>query len=142
MQGEAVLNQREQVTIADLASINNVLWEKPEDISTIEQETAKAINPYEAEMQKLLARVEEINASMANIDDRIERTKKAVEAKAHYDELITRLEQLAQKAKESGFGASGIVEQRMKVIGMKDEMLYSCLGIGGKKEITNPGLEL
>jgi MoxR-like ATPase len=137
MQGEAVLNQRGQVTIADLASINNVLWEKPEDIPVIELETAKAINPFDAEMRKLLARVDEISASLSNIDDRIERTKKAVEAKAHYDELITRLEQLAQKAKESGFDPASICEQRMKVILLKDEMLFSCLGIGERKRTNN-----
>jgi MoxR-like ATPase len=138
MQGEAVINGRSQVTIADLASINNVLWEKPEDVSVIEQETAKAINPFDAEMRKLLTRVEEIGASLANVDDRIERTKKAVEAKAHYDEVITRLEQLAQEAKESGFDPASICEQRMKVILLKDEMLYSCLGIGGKKNNLEP----
>ncbi len=133
MQGGAVLNGRGQVTVADIAAINNVLWERPEDISVIEQETAKMVNPFEAEMKKLLVRVEEISASTANIEDRVERTKKAVESKAHYDEVILRLEQLAQKAKESGFDASNIVEQRQKVIGLRDSMLYECLGIGGKK---------
>jgi MoxR-like ATPase len=141
MQGEAVINGRGQVTIADIASINSILWEKVEDIPVIEQETAKMINPFDAEMRKLLARVDEINASLANVDERIEKTKKAVEAKAHYDEVITRLEQLAQKAKESGFDSAGIVQQREKVIGLKDEMLYSCLGIGDRKRVQ-PGTEL
>ncbi len=134
MQGEAVVNGRGQVTIADIASINNVLWERPEDISVIEQETAKLINPFEAEMKKLMVRVDEITASTANIEDRVERTKKAVESKVHYDEVITKLEQLAQKAKESGFDASNILEQRQKVIGLRDEMLYDCLGIGEKRK--------
>jgi hypothetical protein len=137
MQGEAVINGRSQVTIVDLASINNVLWEKPEDIPVIEQETAKAINPFDAEMRKLLARVEEIGASLSGIDERIERTKKAVEAKAHYDEVIARLEQLAQRAKESGFDPASICEQRMKVILLKDELLFSCLGIGERKRTNN-----
>jgi hypothetical protein len=141
MQGEAVINGRGQVTIADIASINSILWEKVEDIPVIEQETAKMINPFDAEMRKLLTRVEEISASMANVDDRIEKTKKAVEAKAHYDEVITRLEQLAQKTKESGFDPAGIVQQREKVIGLKDEMLYSCLGIGERKRVK-PGTEI
>ena len=81
-----------------------------------------------------MVRVDEIAASTANIDDRVERTKKAVESKVHYDEVITKLEQLAQKAKESGFDAANILEQRQKVIGLRDEMLYSCLGIGGKSK--------
>jgi hypothetical protein len=92
-------------------------------------------------MRKLLARVDEISASLSNIDDRIERTKKAVEAKAHYDELITRLEQLAQKAKESGFDPASICEQRMKVILLKDEMLFSCLGIGERKRTNKSELD-
>ena len=55
------------------------------------------------------------------------------------DEVITKLEELAQKAKESEFDAANILEQRQKVIGLKDEMLYECLGIGDKRKTpANP----
>jgi hypothetical protein len=135
MQGEAVINGRGQVAIADIAAVNSVLWEKVEDIPVIEQETAKMINPFDAEMRKLLVRVDEISDSLSNIDDRVEKTKKAVEAKAHYDEMILRLEQIAQRARDAGFDPAGIVQERENVIRLKDEMLFDCLGIGDRKKV-------
>lgn len=133
LQGEAVLNSRNQVSLADFTSINNVLWEKFEDIPVVEQETAKLINPFDAELWKLKTRLDEIHDSTANISDRVERTNKAIEAKAHYEEVISRMTTLAQKAKQAGFDPGNILAQRNKAINLKDEMLRSCLGIGEKK---------
>jgi hypothetical protein len=62
-------------------------------------------------------RVDEISDSLSNIDDRVEKTKRAVEAKAHYDEVITRLEKLAQQAKDAGAYSDETEQQfRFKMI--------------------------
>lgn len=132
MQGEAALNSRDQVILTDFNSINNCLWERFEDIAVVAQETAKLINPYEAEMRKLVARIDEIHTSTTNIEDRVERTGKAIEAKAHFEEVISRLADLARKAKESGLDPKSILEQKRRATVLKDDMLRSCLGIGEK----------
>lgn len=136
LQGEAALNGRTQVTLSDITAVNNVLWERPEDIPKVEEETARLADPFTLELRKLVKRIDEILASSTNIPDRAERTRKAIEAKVHYEEVINKLLSLAREAKDSGQDVTRIVEQQRRAIALKDEMIRSCLGIGTEQTET------
>lgn len=140
LQGEAALEGRNQVLLADLNAIINVLWERPEDIQVVEQEVVKLVNPFDAELRTLVARIAEIHNGMVNIEDRVEKTNKAIEAKAHYDDLISRLSKLGKEAKKAGHEPTNIVEQLQRTIRLKEEMLKTCLGIGKQEQedLLNP----
>jgi DNA repair ATPase RecN len=125
----AALHGRNCVSLTDIPSINNVLWEKTEDIPIVEQETIKLVNPFEADLRKLITRVDEINESVADVADKVDRTKKAIEAKAHYEEIVKRLNDLERKSREAGFDAAKINEFRNKVVSAEQAMLSECLGI-------------
>lgn len=130
LQAEAALNGRDQVNQTDLRAIINVLWERAEDLAVLEEEVGKLVNPFEVELRKLKTRIAEIHQSVEGIEDRTEKTNRAIEAKVHYEKVLNKLNYLAMEAKKAGFDPADILETRSRVNRLNQEMLRECLGIG------------
>jgi len=130
LQVEAVLNGCNKVIQQDFKSIIHVLWERVEDLDVIEMEIGKLVNPFEVELKKYKERIAEIHNTMVGVQDRTEKTNKAIEAKVHYEELMKQLTSLAKQAREAGYEPAEILATRSRVNRLNQEMLRDCLGIG------------
>ncbi|MBA3615420.1 MAG: AAA family ATPase [Rubrobacteraceae bacterium] len=126
----AYLAGRELATEEDLAPLAHVLWEDPEQVSTVRDAILCRANPYLKEAQDLLDEGEEV-AQNALAADELERSSRGAEAnrklKAIQDKLLT----LRGRASDSGRSAGSIDAALTAIKDKNREILGRCLGVDG-----------
>ena len=137
MQGEAALCGRDKVSLDDLQALVHVLWEKKEDIKEIEQEIAKLVNPYDAEIKKLFAKAQEIKQKTMAITNKTDRAGAAVDAKDNLEKLVAKMDKLIKDADANGKDITKFKKQRTEIVKINDDIIQSCLGLVSGQMKTN-----
>lgn len=129
MQGSAVLNGRNCVSLDDLNSLTYVLWSKKEDIEFIQTEVTKLINPYDEKYNDLVKKFNEIKTGLDKITDESEKCRSALEARSGLESILGKFDNLIKESRKSGKDVTAMEEQRSIVITFNEALMQEALGM-------------
>lgn len=101
LQGNAILNGRNQVMTDDFEALVNVLWEREEDIKIIRREVAKYASPIDNAIQDIRQKFLDIQTEVNNSTGK-DTTAKTIEANKKIQKFVTKASSLLTKAQNSG----------------------------------------
>lgn len=129
MQGNAVMNGRDQVVLDDLGALIHVLWEKKEDITLIEDEIVKLINPYDDKLRDLMKKFKEIKDNLDSIKDVNDKCRASIEAKASLESIVNKLDMTIKDARKNGKDVSAMNAQRDSITNFNQNLMQEALGL-------------
>lgn len=124
LKAAAVLEQREEVTSAQLHWLEHVLWSDPEEKPNVVEAIAKVATGYIDEGRRLLVQAEEIYAyARRRWPDEETRGRAVLEAHTKLQEIHKRLEAMLRSASERRRDVSSLEQVITKISGMQRKML-------------------
>lgn len=134
MMAHALLDGRTTVTGADFVALQYIMWNKDvRELEFVEKELEKFANPHEAKLKELLKKAEEVRENTLKIDNRTERAAEAVQANASLNDIISKMEDEIEDAKENGIDISNLKHFINKVEDIMENIAEECL-----KNTTRP----
>lgn len=128
MQGNAVLNARNQVCLDDFKSLVYVLWEKEEHIPIIESTILKMVNPYDDKFKELTTTFGQVKRDIDNVTNPQDKTKKSIESKATIEKLVSKVNRLINEASKNGRDVTDFTQFRDEMIRYNQELIANALG--------------
>jgi MoxR-like ATPase len=114
VKGYALLNGRQKVTPDDLRILKDILWDRQEEMATVETTITQNVNPYGAEMTEI---VKAINEALKGLSEQEEDGKKvlvAAEIASKMKKSVKRMEELRTKMDDEGRDLSVIETEIQK----------------------------
>lgn len=128
MQGNAILNARNQVCLDDFKSLTYVLWEKEEHIPIIESAILKMVNPYDDRFKELTNNFAQVKRDIDNVTNPQDKTKKSIESKATIEKLVSKVNRLINEASKNGRDVTDFTSFRDEMIRYNQELIANALG--------------
>lgn len=128
MQGSAVLDGRNKVTLDDFKSLIYVLWTKEEDIPLIESTILKMVNPYDDKFKELTDNFNQIKNDIEKIADPTDKSKKAIESKNAIEKVVTKVNKLISDASRNGKDCQEFIDAREEMRKYSQSLISQALG--------------
>ena len=128
MQGSAVLNNRQQVSLEDFKSLVYILWEKEEHIPIIQSAILKMVNPYDDRFKELKDNFNQIKNDIENISNPQDKTKKSIESKASIEKLVSKVNKLINDASRNGRDTDEFTQFRQDMVHYNQKLISDALG--------------
>ena len=129
LQGNAVMNDRDAVVLDDFTALIHVLWEKEEDIPTIEGEIAKLINPYDDKIKNLMGNFKQIKDNLVSIKDPTDKCRASIEAKGALESIVGKFENVIKEANKNGKDTTDMVKTKDEIILFNTKIMEEALGL-------------
>jgi MoxR-like ATPase len=128
MQGSAILEGRDQVTLDDLAALVYVLWENQDDIDFIESEVLKLVNPYDDKFRDLMKKFNEIKQGVESADPN-DKAKVSIEAKSGIENIVQKFGKVIDEAQKNGKDVKDQLAQRDMMIEYNQKLIQDAIGL-------------
>ncbi|EJP6473223.1 AAA family ATPase [Clostridium botulinum] len=129
IQGNALLCGRNYVIVEDLEALKNVLWNDIDDITIIETNIIKVINPYDDKVRDYTRKFNEIKEEIDYIEDKDEKIRATIEAKVSIENIIKRLNILIEAARNKGKDTKNMINKRKYIEDYNESIMKEVLGI-------------
>ncbi|MGO5065407.1 MULTISPECIES: AAA family ATPase [unclassified Clostridium] len=129
IQGNALLCGRNYVIVEDLEALKNVLWNDIDDITIIETNIIKVINPYDDKVRDYTRKFNEIKEEIDYIEDKDEKIRATIEAKVSIENIIKRLNILIESARNKGKDTKNMINKRKYIEDYNESIMKEVLGI-------------
>ncbi|NFV12502.1 AAA family ATPase [Clostridium sporogenes] len=129
IQGNALLCGRNYVIVEDLEALKNVLWNDIDDITIIETNIIKVINPYDDKVRDYTRKFNEIKEEIDYIEDKEEKIRATIEAKVSIENIIKRLNILIESARNKGKDTKNMINKRKYIEDYNESIMKEVLGI-------------
>jgi MoxR-like ATPase len=128
IQANAWLNGHAAATEDDLAILQHVLWQEPEQRAQVAKTVLLLVSPFEQEAQDLMDQAQEAyQAAIAAPED--QQNAAGLEANKTLKLVAKRLEQVAEKARAAGKPCRRAEDGVAAVQAWQQEVLAKCLGV-------------
>lgn len=131
IKASALFHGRTKATSSDIEPLINVLWERPEDVTEIEAQITKVIDPYSAKIKgwnnEAISRINDI----MNLYDNEPRKamEDTLEAKQGIEAIINKMEKTISDALREGKPVEEFTKIRNEVSKKLQELMCKTLGI-------------
>lgn len=129
IQGNALLYGREHVVVEDFEALKNVLWNDLDDISIIENNINKIINPYDDKVRDYVRKFNEIKEEIDYIEDKDDKIRATIEAKVSIENIVKRLDRLIQQAENNGKDIENMIKKKKYIEDYNENIMKEVLGI-------------
>lgn len=128
MQGNAILQGRDEVILEDFKPLVYILWEKEDDISVISDLIEKIINPYDDKIKEIKNQFETIRNDVDKITDPQEKIKRSIEAKATIEKLTAKANALINSMMKNNKPVDDLTRFRDEMISYNQKLISDALG--------------
>ncbi len=140
----ALLAGRRAVEDEDLFVLRHILWQDPEQITTVAEMIFDSINPLERQAEMLLEQAEDIaRLAMRDFDDEEESSRAGLEAHSKLKKINESLHRLTVRSQEEERPTARLTEIRGRIEKVHNRVLDHCLGLEREidQEFSKQGLQ-
>jgi len=128
-QGYSLLNGRKVVTPDDLRILGSILWDREEEIPTVQNTVMENINPHGKEVQDILKGINEAVSTITNAKQDADVVLLAAEATSKMRKGVKRLEEIVRTMKDEGRDVSVIETDIKKAKERTNKIVDEHLGV-------------
>ena len=129
LQTEAFINGRDKVIDDDFIALTDILWIKESDITTVESEIKKIVDPYSDKYNEYLRKFNEIKSDIESVSDPALKANKSIEAKKSFENMTKKINTLINQGNRNGKDMAKLEKLKKNFIEYNEKLLRETLGL-------------